>query len=57
MKYYVKYGAEIIKFVDGVPYVFEDGKWAYKPQMAKIIYDVSYDYEEISEEEAQGLLR
>ncbi len=59
--YYVNWGDDgtagrIAKYDDGVFYGWQDGQWVHMPSLAKIEWDVTADYSEITEEEAMKLI-
>ena len=60
--YYVNWSDDgtagrIAKFVDRLPYGWQDGQWVFMPSLTKIAWDVTADYDEITEEEAMKLIR
>ena len=46
----------VAKFVDNIPYGWDNGKWIYMPGLIKIQFEVT-DYYEISKEEAEQIIR
>ena len=48
----------IAKFVDGIqPFGYENGQWVSMNGLAKILFDATTDYKEISKDEAERLIK